>query len=79
MAIFLSSKMSNESELRLTEISGDRSGYTICGKLRRMVGLGRGLCHPSDPSVVSSDADFQNRAVRLWKMAEQPHPQRGAA
>lgn len=27
------------------------------------------------PSVVSSDADFQSRAVRLWKMSEQAHTQ----
>ena len=74
-AILLFSKTSNESELRITEISGDGSRYTICGKLRRMVGLGGSLSHPADPSVVSSDADFQSRAVRVWKMAAQPPAQ----
>ena len=67
-AILLFSTRSNESELRVTEVSGDQSCHTISG-------LGRGLSHPSASCVVSSEADHQSRVVALWKVTPQPPTQ----
>lgn len=53
---------------RITEISGDQSHYTICGKSRRMVGLGRGLSHPDlllSPQMLTSKAGRWD-SVRWW-------------
>lgn len=71
-AILLFLATSNDSELRVTEISGDMSHYTICGDLRRTAGLGRGLVILLAPSVVSSHADCQSRVVALCEMTQQP-------
>lgn len=67
--------MSNASELRVAEISGE--DHMHCWwKVKEMAVLRRGLSHPCDSSVVSLEADFQCRVVNC-KMTWQPHTQCG--
>lgn len=86
-AILLFLATSNDSELRVTEISGDMSHYTICGDLRRTAGLGRGLVilWPPlwSPHMRTAKAGWwrsvrwhSNLSAAVWWEEREPHTHR---